>query len=78
MTVPDPTAASTVASSPSGCAIRCMAMGATRMGADSWEPSSVHRVEGREQSTSIRGTRRRDSRLWRLLRRAVSVSAPDA
>ena len=91
--VPVACAARAVASSPSVCAIRCMADGAMQMGDGTVRPSTLVRVSSRLTSTSTRGMMRnlmhafliggssRAAHRWNARRFSDSVSwslAPDA
>jgi hypothetical protein len=76
--VPAAAAARAVASSPSGCAIRCDAIGATMSGRAIGWPSTVVASETCETSTSIRGTSHQRAQAARLPRNVSSSRAPDA
>ena len=78
MIVPAPAAAFAVASSPSGWAIRCDAIGATMIGRAIGWPSTVVESDTDDTSRSIRGRTHQRSHAARLPRNVCSSRAPDA
>ena len=78
MIVPAAAAARAVASSPSGWAIRCEAIGATMIGRAIGWPRIVVARETCDTSMSIRGTSHQRSQAARLPWKVCSSRAPDA
>jgi len=78
MIVPAAAAARAVASSPSGCAIRCDAIGATMTGRAIGWPRIVVASDTCETSINIRGTSHQRPQAARLPRNVCSSRAPDA
>jgi hypothetical protein len=78
MIVPASRAARAVASSPSGCATRWNATGATSSGIETFCPSTVVSVLHASTSTSMRGRRTQRRYASTLSRRVCSSPAPPA
>ena len=78
MTVPAAAAPRAIASSPSGCAIRWKAVGATSSGIETSVPSTLVAVVTSETSTSIRGRSTQRSNAARFSRIVHSSLAPPA
>ena len=78
ITVPAPAAARAIPASPSGCASRWKATGATRIGIATGSPSTVVLVVTSETSTSTRGRSRQRANAATFSRSVRSSPAPPA
>ncbi len=78
MIVPAAAADRAVASSPSGWAIPCAAIGAIMIGSEIGSPRTDVAVDTVETSMSIRGTSHQRRHAARLPRNVCSSRAPDA